>query len=228
MLETILYTTESSTTSLSMETILACSAVSILLGLVIAVAYRKSSRTFSRNYLCTLVILPILVQVVITMVNGNLGTGIAILGAFSLVRFRSIPGSSREISGVFFAMAVGLATGMGYLGFAVIITLIVCVLMILLDVFHFGEKKTEGKALKITIPENLNYEGLFDDIFDRFTRKAVLDKVKTTNMGSMFELSYQIEVKEGVHEKELIDEIRCRNGNLTVICARSEGILEEL
>ena len=125
-------------------------------------------------------------------------------------------------------MAVGLATGMGYLGFAVIITLIVCVLMILLDVFHFGEKKTEGKALKITIPENLNYEGLFDDIFDRFTRKAVLDKVKTTNMGSMFELSYQIEVKEGVHEKELIDEIRCRNGNLTVICARSEGILEEL
>lgn len=228
MLETILNSTESSTASLSMETILACSAVSILLGLVIAVAYQKSSRTFSRNYLCTLVMLPILVQVVITMVNGNLGTGIAILGAFSLVRFRSIPGSSREISGVFFAMAVGLATGMGYLGFAVIITLIVCVLMILLDVFHFGEKRTEGKALKITIPENLNYEGLFNDIFDRFTRKAVLDKVKTTNMGSMFELSYQIEVKEGVHEKELIDEIRCRNGNLTVICARSEGILEEL
>lgn len=227
MLESILVeTTEAAT--LTMQTTLLCSLVSIVLGIVIAFAYMLSSKNYSQNYVGTLVILPILVQVVIMMVNGNLGTGVAILGAFSLVRFRSIPGSSKEISGVFFAMAIGLAMGMGYMGFAVMITIIVSLLFLLLKVTNFGAKKTDTKLLKITIPENLNYTDLFDDIFETFTKKAELDRVKTTNLGSMFELVYRIQIADQKREKEMLDEIRCRNGNLSISISKMENQLEEL
>lgn len=227
MLESILVeTTEAAT--LTMQTTLLCSLVSIVLGIVIAFAYMLSSKNYSQNYVGTLVILPILVQVVIMMVNGNLGTGVAILGAFSLVRFRSIPGSSKEISGVFFAMAIGLAMGMGYMGFAVMITIIVSLLFLLLKVTNFGAKKTDTKLLKITIPENLNYTDLFDDIFETFTKKAELDRVKTTNLGSMFELVYRIQIVDQKREKEMLDEIRCRNGNLSISISKMENQLEEL
>ena len=199
---------------------LLCMAVAVVLGFLIAFTYKLQSAKYSKNFIITLVLLPILVQVVIMMVNGNLGTSVAILGAFSLVRFRSAPGSSKEICAVFFAMAVGLATGMGYLIYAIVFTVIVAAIFTVLNLSNFGGSRTGSKVLRITIPESLDYTEVFDDIFDAFTSQASLEKVKTTNMGSMYELSYHISLKDDKEEKKMIDEIRCRNGNLIVICGR--------
>ncbi|MBS5897960.1 MAG: DUF4956 domain-containing protein, partial [Prevotella histicola] len=170
----------------------------------------------------SLVILPGLIQVVIMMVNGNLGTSVAALGAFSLVRFRSVPGNSKEICSVFFSMAIGLATGMGYITFAVLITIIIGLVLLILFKTSFGEKSLHSKELKITIPENLDYTEIFEDIFSNFASRISLERVKTTNLGSMYELQYSIVFKNDKLEKEFIDEIRCRNGNLPVICGRPQ------
>ena len=228
MLESILLESGSNELSLTMSGMLVCSLVSIVLGLAIAAAYMVCSEKYSKNFVITLAMLPILVQAVIMMVNGNLGTGVAIVGAFSLVRFRSIPGTSKEISSIFFSMAVGLATGMGYIGYAAVFTVIVALLMIVLTKAGFGEKKETGKQLKVVIPENLNYAGLFDDIFDKYATVCKLDRVKTTNLGSMFELNYRLELKNDADEKAMLDEIRTRNGNLTVVCGSVTKDIEEL
>lgn len=177
----------------------------------------KKTSKYSKDFLITLAILPVLVQTVMIMVNGNLGTSVAIVGAFSLVRFRSIPGTSKEILSVFFAMTVGLATGMGHIFFAIIMTVIVSFAIILfskIKLFNFG---TNTKIVKITIPENLDYTNMFDDIFEKFVEDFKLERVKTTNMGSLFELSYCITFKANINEKEFIDEIRVRNGNLKIM-----------
>jgi len=228
MLESIL--TQSGTSGISLTTggMLACAGASIILGLCIAACYMFCSEKYSKNFVVTLVVLPILVQMVIVMVNGNLGTGVAIMGAFSLVRFRSIPGTSKEIGTIFFAMAVGLATGMGYIGYATIFTIIVAAIYIVLTKTGFGNKKETGKQLKIVIPENLNYTGLFDDIFAKYTNGFSLERVKTTNLGSMFELNYKINLLADADEKAMIDEIRERNGNLTVACGTIMTETEEL
>lgn len=198
--------------------ILICTAVSLLLGLAIAFVFHIR-REGSRGFKISMIILPVLVQAVIMMVNGNLGTSVAVLGAFSLVRFRSVPGSSKEICGVFFAMAVGLATAMGCIGFACLLTVIVGIILLCGDKL-FSMFASEEKVLRITIPENLDYTTVFDEIFEKYTQKAQLERVKTTNLGSMFELSYCVQIKGNVNEKEMIDKIRCKNGNLTVICGR--------
>lgn len=228
MLDSILTTADSSAITLTTQGMLACSLASVLLGLAIAVCYMICSSKYSKNFVITLAILPILVQAVIMLVNGNLGVGVAILGAFSLVRFRSIAGTSKEIGAVFFAMAVGLATGMGYIGYGVIITLIVALMLTVLSKTSFGEKKETGKQLKVTVPENLNYSGMFDDIFEKYTSEAKLERVKTTNLGSMFELTYLIGLRDESLEKEMIDEIRTRNGNLTITCGQIAKPAEEL
>lgn len=199
--------------------IIVCSIVSVVLGVLIALIFHFVGET-SKSYKTSLVILPLLVQAVIMMVNGNLGTSVAVLGAFSLVRFRSVPGNSKEICGVFFAMAVGLATAMGCLVFAATLTIVVGVIFIVCEKL-FNGFNTNQKALRITIPENLDYTSVFDDIFSKYTKKAELINVKTTNMGSMFELKYMIDVKADIDEKQMIDEIRCKNGNLTVICSHN-------
>ncbi len=204
-----------------------CLTVSVVLGLLIATVYRLSGPS-SKSFAVTLTLLPALVQVVITMVNGNLGAGVAVMGAFGLVRFRSVPGSSKEICVVFFAMAVGLATGMGHLIFALFFTVIISALMLLLCKSPFGEPSEKDKHLKITIPEDLDYTGVFDDLFQKYASKVRLDRVKTTNMGSMYELTYELRMKDPAQEKNLIDEIRCRNGNLTIICGRAKENREEL
>lgn len=217
---------ESVTGTLSIQSALLCTGVSLILGILVAGCYMLQGK-YTKNYVITLALLPALVQVVIMLVNGNLGTGIAIMGAFSLVRFRSLPGTSREITGVFFAMVIGLATGMGYLTYGAMITVVVGLAMILLNKLPLGEK-SETRSLKITIPENLDYEGLFEPVFEEYTDKVTLDRVKTTNMGSMYELSYLIELKSQCSIKKFMDELRIRNGNLTIICARpveSEGLL---
>ncbi len=216
-----------STAALSIQEGFLCLGVSVALGFLIALVYRLSGPS-SKSFAVTLTLLPALVQIVITMVNGNLGAGVAVMGAFGLVRFRSVPGSSKEICVVFFAMAVGLATGMGHLVFAVFFTLIISALMFILCRSSFGEPSDKEKHLKITIPEDLDYTGVFDDLFHKYTSKAKLDRVKTTNMGSMYELTYNIRIKDIAQEKKLIDEIRCRNGNLTIVCGRAQENREEL
>lgn len=218
-----------STAALTVQDAVLCLLTSLVLGLLIAVVYQFSGSS-SKSFTVTLALLPTLVQVVIMMVNGNLGAGVAVAGAFSLVRFRSVPGSSKEICMVFFAMAVGLATGMGHLAFAAFFTLIVSLLLVLLCRTSFGERPVSPveKELKITIPEDLDYTHIFDDLFAHYTDRVSLDKVKTTNMGSMFELSYHIRLKDAAMEKNLIDELRCRNGNLTIVCGRVPTIKDEL
>lgn len=206
-------------TSIELSSLLICSIVSILLGLVIALTHKYTSR-YSKNFLITITLLPILVQAVMMMVNGNLGTSVAIMGAFGLVRFRSIPGTSKEILIIFFTMAVGLATGMGQIWFATILTGIGCVMILLLNNIKFLDKNQGEKELQILIPENLDYSEVFDDIFTEFTKNVSLEKTKTTNMGSMFELTYKVVLKKDIKEKEFIDKLRTRNSNLKISLSR--------
>lgn len=212
MLESIL----TSQTQLSIINLLICSATSLILGIVIALVHMYKSK-YTKNFIITLALLPILVQSVILMVNGNLGTSIAIVGAFSLVRFRSLPGTSKEILSVFFAMAIGLATGMGQIVFAIIITLLVSLTLILLTKLKFGNINEKLKILKINIPDNLDYTEVFDDVFKKYLTEYTINKVKTVNLGSLFEITYTIILKKDINEKEFLDELRLRNSNLKII-----------
>lgn len=212
MFDTILKTTE--TTG---QIYFLCLGIALLLGCVIACTYMKTG-PYTRNFVQTLVILPVLVSVVMLMINGSLGTSVAILGAFGLVRFRSMQGSSREISYIFFVMAVGLSASTGYVTFTITYTVLICLILFVMNKIEFGEKKMDEKELRITIPENLDYAGIFDDIFRQYVNSVQLIRVKTTNLGSMYELCYHIAMKEPLKEKEMIDALRCRNGNLTIIC----------
>lgn len=219
MFTSILNTTVSSITTVD---VLICIIAALALGFMIALTYMNTG-SYSKDFIISLVLLPVLVQIVIMMVNGNVGTGVAVAGAFSLVRFRSAPGSAKEICTIFFAMAVGLATAMGQILFALIMTLIICIVFLILSKTSFGEQDAAERGLRITIPEDLDYTEIFDDIFQHFTKKAVLERVKTTNLGSMYELRYNIVFKDPSKEKEFIDEIRCRNGNLNIVCSRMQN-----
>lgn len=224
MLNSIL--TNSTASSVSMEEFLVCLAASLILGVFLAWIHAYKNRV-SQNFLITLVSLPAVVQMVIMLVNGNLGTGVAVMGAFSLVRFRSAPGNAREISSIFAAMAAGLAIGMGYIGPAVMMTVVMGLVTIV--VLQIPDKKTMGKReLKVTIPENLDYSGIFDDLFQRYTDGAELLRVRTVNMGSLYELQYHVTMKDVRAEKEFLDQIRCRNGNLGLVCGRIPSDREEL
>ena len=206
--------------TLSITTTMICMVVALILGAVIAIVHMMSGR-YNKNFLITIAVLPAIVQIIIMMVNGNLGTSVAILGAFGLIRFRSVAGTSREITSVFLAMAIGLATAMGYITFAIVTTAIICIAVIVFSKIPIGEHKKERK-LKIVIPENLDFSNIFDNIFEKYLEKYTLEKVKTTNMGSMFELTYNVILKDELKQKELIDELRCKNGNLNIILERLE------
>jgi len=207
-----------------------CLGVAFILGLIVAITHRWTSkrsygRSASSGIVTTLAILPMLVSVAIMLVNGNLGAGVAVMGIFSLVRFRSIPGNSRSILSVFFAMAIGLAVGTGYIAFAAVFTIIVAAILVALSKLSFGESSKREKKLTVLIPEDIDYTDIFDDIFALYTNSTFLEKAKTTNMGSLFELVYRIELKDEVNEKEFIDKIRVKNGNLKV--ALSHMLAEE-
>lgn len=204
-----------------------CAAVSLLLGAALAWIHTYRNRT-TRNFVLTLILLPVTVQTVIMMVNGNLGTGVAVMGAFGLVRFRSAPGNSREIGSVFLAMAAGLAGGMGYLGAAVLLVVLVGAVTAVVMRLPYREPERQEKELKITIPENLDYQGIFDDLFHKYTDGARLVRVRTVNMGSLYELQYHIMLKSETLEKEFLDQIRCRNGNLGLVCGHIPVGREEL
>ena len=196
-----------------------CTAVSLLLGLGAAVLSMFRDR-YTQSFVVTLAILPAMVQIIIMMVNGNIGAGVAVAGAFGLIRFRSAQGSAKEIGLVFLATAIGLATGMGYVAVAVIFFVIIAAFFLLLTSVGFGAGAADERELRITIPENLDYEGLFDDLFQKYTRNVQLDRVRTTNMGTLYELSYKIVLRDPHAVKLFLDELRTRNGNLTIVCGK--------
>lgn len=217
------------TVVISVTDFLLCIGCSLLIGLVLAFGYMYRSR-YTKSFIVTLALLPAVVCVVIMMVNGNVGAGVAVAGAFSLVRFRSVPGTAKEITMLFLAMGAGLITGMGYLGFALLFTIIMCVLSVLYNCLDFGFAKNAAiyKTLHITIPEELDYSGVFDEILKEYTKSYELTCVKTTNMGSMFRLNYNLILKDSSLEKEMIDKLRCRNGNLEITVSKQETAVAEL
>ena len=220
MLETLTSFSSVISTSITLSSFLICTAVSLVLGILTALVYMFRNRC-SQSFAITLAMLPAIVQVVIMLVNGNIGAGVAVAGAFSLVRFRSAPGTAKEIGAIFLAMAIGLATGMGYVTLAAVFFVIIGAFMLLLNLVKFGDGDAAERTLKITIPENLDYDGIFDDLFAQYTEKAALEKVKTSNMGTLYELQYSIVLKGKEIPKAFIDELRTRNGNLNITCSKS-------
>ena len=217
------------TAVISVIDFLLCLGASLVIGILMAFAYMYRTR-YTKSFVVTLALLPAVVCVVIMMVNGNVGTGVAVAGAFSLVRFRSVPGTAKEICTLFLAMGAGLIAGMGYLGFALLFTAVMCVMFVLYNRLDFGTKKNAAtfKTFTITIPEDLDYSGIFDDIFSEFTTSHDLVRVKSTNMGSMFKLTYNVMLRDVTREKEMIDKIRCRNGNLEIAVSKQETVGTEL
>lgn len=214
---------------ISVTDFLLCLGVSLVIGILMAFAYMYRTR-YTKSFVVTLALLPAVVCVVIMMVNGNVGAGVAVAGAFSLVRFRSVPGTAKEICTLFLAMGAGLIAGMGYLGFALLFTAVMCMIFVLYNRLDFGTKKNAAtfKTFTITIPEDLDYSGIFDDIFSEFTTSHDLVRVKSTNMGSMFKLTYNVMLRDVTREKEMIDKIRCRNGNLEIMVSNQETVGTEL
>lgn len=220
-------TSDSLVSAVSAADFLVCCVASLVLGAAIAGIYMFRHR-YSKNFVVTLALLPLIVQMVITLVNGNLGAGIAVMGVFNLVRFRSIPGSAKDIGSVFLAMAVGLATGMGFIALAVVFTLIVAVANAVYVLSPFGRPRQPEKELRISVPEDLDFDGVFDDVLARYADDFELTEVQTTNMGSLFQLRYVLRLKEAGSEKRLIDELRCLNGNLKIACGRAAETRESL
>ena len=220
---------EGNTAMITVSQFLICLMVSLAIGLMLAWVYTYKNR-YTKSFLLTLAVLPAVVCVVIMMVNGNIGTGVAVAGAFSLVRFRSVPGTAKEIAAIFLAMCTGLIAGMGYLGYAVLFAVILSGVMLLYTGLGFGSCKNgrKYKVLHITIPEDLDYTGVFEEILDKYTLAHELVQVKTTNMGSLFRLTYNLEVSGDAVEKEMIDKLRCRNGNLEISVSYRETMSMEL
>ena len=212
---------------LSITAVSLCTLVSILCGLVIAFVYKTCEHP-SKGFTVTLAILPAIVQLVIFMVNGNLGVGVAVAGSFSLVRFRSLPGKASDILIIFLAMAIGLSTGMGYIYLASIATLVLCLVYLLLSKTSILDSDNKYRNIRITIPEDIDYTEIFEDLFKKYTNKIELESVKTINLGTMYQLTYNASIKDTTKEKELLDQIRVRNGNLPVISSRSVTVQTDL
>lgn len=217
------------TTVISVSDFALCIFISLLIGALLCFAYMYKTR-YTKSFIISLSLLPAVVCVVIMMVNGNVGTGVAVAGAFSLVRFRSTPGSAKEITVIFLAMGAGLIAGMGYLAYALLFSIVMSAVFVLYNHFDFGYVKNAAmyKTITITMPEDLNYVGVFDDIFETYTSTHEMIRVKTTNMGSLFRATYNVTLKDSTKEKEMIDEIRCRNGNLEISVSRQETQSSEL
>lgn len=216
----------SAMTVIPISDFLLCVAVALVIGAGIALTASRRAN-LSHSFLAALAALPALVCVTIMMVNGNIGAGVATAGAFSLVRFRSAPGTAKEIALIFMAMVAGLVAGMGYLAYAALFALILCVIFLLLGCFD-PEAKGLTKTLRITIPEDLDYDGVFDGLMKEYCKRWRLTQVKTVNMGSLFRLNYQLTLKDGANEKAFIDALRCHNGNLEIALLQGESVSSEL
>ena len=208
---------------------LLCMLCALICGIVLAAGYAYRTR-YTRSFLVTLALLPAVVCVVIMMVNGNVGAGVAVAGAFSLVRFRSVPGTAKEISMLFIAMGAGLIIGMGYLAYGLLFAVLMCLISMVYNRLDLGTKKNAAiyKTVIVTIPEDLDYSEVFDGIFSEHTKSYELVRVKTVNMGSLFRLTYDVVMKDPSREKEMIDALRCRNGNLEITVSRQDTMVTEL
>ncbi|MCM1308432.1 MAG: DUF4956 domain-containing protein [Butyrivibrio sp.] len=215
MFESIIYTTD---TAVSAGTSMLIILSALVLGLAIAFCYifTQEKGSFTKDFVIAIALIPIVVAVIIMLVGNSVARAFSLAGAFALVRFRSAPGSAKDIAVVFLTVAMGLACGLGYIFFGAAATVIVCAVLVVLSKTRFGEAREAQKQLKITIPEDLNYTGVFDDIFKEYSNGCELVSVRTTNMGTMYELTYHISLKAGADEKGLIDSVRCRNGNLNI------------
>ena len=217
------------TAVISVGDFLLCIGVSLVLGLILSLGYMYRSR-YTKSFVLTLALLPAVVCVVIMMVNGTVGAGVAVAGAFSLVRFRSVPGTAREIAMLFLAMGAGLICGMGYLAYAALFAVLMCIISLIYNRLDFGTKKITAtyKTLNIVIPEDLDYTDVFEDLLAEYTSAHELVRVKTTNMGSLYKLTYNVTLRPEKNEKEFIDQLRCRNGNLEISVSRQESAASEL
>lgn len=215
---------DTTTAGLEISSALIAAGVALVLGIALAITHAKTSQT-TKGMMITLAVLPLLVMAVMIMINGNLGTSIAILGAFSLIRFRSIAGRAKDLLAVFASMMIGLALGMGHVLFAVVIMIIYIIAVVLLTYTHLLEPDRHERVLKVVIPEDMDYEEVFDDIFKKYTSRHHLVRMKTMNMGSLYKLTYDVKIKHGVKEKEFLDAIRVKNMNLKVLL--SEPCSEE-
>ena len=226
MFTSVLETTGGISTAAAIE----CIVFAIVLGFVISLIYIFSDRKkkYSSHFAFSLAILPVIVCVVIMVVGSDIARAISLGGVFALVRFRSVPGDSKDITNVFFAMVVGLACGMGYVPLAAIVTVIIGVVYFVLNFTQYGVRRCETKQLRITVPENLNFNGAFDDLFGEYATNVELEQIKTTNLGTLYELTYSIDMKKNVDEKAFIDSLRCRNGNLNIILCKMPERLEKL
>jgi hypothetical protein len=218
MLESIFATSSAGEIVITLTSLLAALGVAFAVGLFISFVYIKThaNKTPSQSFALTLVLLPAVVTIIILLVGNNVARAFSLAGAFSIIRFRSAPGDAKDITFVLFSMAVGLASGMGFLLYSVVSGLSLCAVMVLLEVCKYGKSNSSAKTLKITIPENLDYQGAFDDIFQKYALKTSLLKVKTTELGSLYELTYSVVAKIDQSEKDFIDALRCRNGNLNI------------
>ncbi|MCR4803023.1 MAG: DUF4956 domain-containing protein [Lachnospiraceae bacterium] len=214
--------------TISLEQALIMIAVAFALGLVLSATYMLTSSFYSKNFAVSLLVIPALISIVIALIHDNQSLSLATIGAFTLIRFRSMQGTSRDLSYILSTVTIGLACGMGYVLFGSIITAIVCVVMFVLNAVNFGQPRSEKKELRVIIPENLDYTGVFDDIFDKYVKSVELVRVQTTNLGSMYELQYHIVLKNPAEEKAMIDEIRTRNGNLNIVCGKMNFSKESL
>lgn len=204
-----------------------CVGAALIIGMFIALVYTYKTK-YTKSFVVTLATLPSVVCMIIMMVNGSLGVGVAVAGAFSLVRFRSIPGTAKEIGAIFIAMGTGLAAGMGYIGYAFLFAIIVNTMILIYTASSIGDSKSSQRTMRITIPEDLDYTDVFDDLFNRYTSDSQLLSVKTASMGSLFKLTYDVMLTNIEKEKEFIDELRCRNGNLEIIMAKQASLSGEL
>lgn len=193
--------------------IISAIVLSMLISGIYIITHKKES--YSRSYVMSIIMLPAIVSIIILLINDT-SKALGLAGAFSLVRFRSVPGDPKDIAYIFFAMAIGVSCGLGYIAFAFLFIILLGVFIIVLQMSNFGVPKTSSMTLKITVPENLNYQGLFDDVLEENTTHWILKRVKTVDFGTLFDLIYSIELKNNIDQKKFIDSIRTLNGNLNV------------
>ncbi len=204
-----------------------CIGAAFVLGLIVACLYMYRN-SYNRGFAVALVLLPMAVAAVVSVVNGNLGLGIALGGSFGIIRFRSAVGTARDIVAVFLSMAAGLICGSGYVLLAACVVVVVSLIGFILLAAGFGGRNNCERQLRITVPESLDYTDTFEDIFDKYLSARELEKVKTTNMGSLYKLYYRVSLKDAKKEKEMLDEIRTRNGNLEIVCGLIDNSKPEL
>ena len=215
------------TGSLTLGQFLLAIGSSMVLGLILSIVFMYKN-TYTKSFITALILIPAIETVVIMVVNDNIGVGLSVAGSFALIRFRSVKGNAKELAAVFMAMTIGIICGTGYVTVAAIFTLLLCVVLFLLTLTNFGQQSENERYLKITIPESLNYDEVFDPILDKYASRWELDSVKTLTLGSLFRVDYKITLKDPSSTKKMIDEIRTRNGNLEIMCGKPATNREEL